>query len=97
VPDIRNAAEEYMGRARQFSTLDHAVRYGAKLDQYLLISPDASETSIFVPSAEGLPRQFARLLVAEAVGREDASSWRDHPQYDIALEIAEAHRALCKP
>lgn len=76
-----------------FETLDDALRFGAKLSQYLLVSENI-DTFVIFPAENGLPRQFARALVAEAHGSIDLASWRAYPFAAAAEENAKQVREL---
>lgn len=95
-PSIVNSADEYFsGKGTTFSSLDAALAFGVNLPQYLLISESTSSFKVY-PVVEGLPRQFARGLVAEQQGNEELASWRAHPGFDMAEKNANQIKALLR-
>lgn len=91
---ILASAIEYFKHYEQVSTLLEVVKIAGQR-QYLLASPNSREYYVFFP-ANGMPRQFARALVAEQCRQPELASWRDHPNLDRALRDAAAHRDLLK-
>lgn len=91
---IRAEAERYFGgRVMEFTSLASAFEHGAQLQQYLLVSEADADFAVYEP-VDGLPRQFARALVAESLATPERASWRDFPGIDLALENAARVRRL---
>jgi len=86
-----NAAQSFKNESNIFSSLSDALKYGRNLDQYFLVSDTPASFSVY-PAGGGLPRQFARVLVAEQLGIVEQASWRDFP----ALQEAEKNAAHLK-
>ena len=83
---IRAEAERYFERrGTEFTTLASAFERGAQLQQYLLISETDQNFSLYEP-VDGLPRQFARALVAESLGAVERASWRDFPDINSTIK-----------
>ena len=95
-PSILDSADEcFSDGGTTFSTLAAALKFGVALPQYLLISESTSSFKVY-PVAEGLPRQFARVLVAEQQGNEELASWRTHPGFDMAEKNAHQIKVLLR-
>ncbi len=90
--DIVPACTDYFGTFEQVSDLSDVVKL-ADARQYLLVSPAAGKYLVFFPAA-GLPRQFARGLVAEAHDVLERASWKDAPNYEEAQGYAAHLREL---
>lgn len=76
-----------------FSTLPNALHRAFGLSNYLLVSPRPGEYFVF-PAPGGLPRQFARAIIADSLGVPDLASWQSHPGGDWAMRNAEILRRL---
>jgi hypothetical protein len=91
-PNIQESATDTLqNKACTFTSLVNALKFGRDLDQYLLVSDTPASFSVF-PAEGGLPRQFARALIAERLGCIERASWRQFP----ALEEAEMNAAKLK-
>ncbi len=92
VQGIQTGADQYFStQGNTFNSLAEALKFARDLDQYLLVSDAPTSFSVY-PAEAGLPRQFARALVAEQVGSIERASWRDFP----GLEEAEKNAAILK-
>jgi hypothetical protein len=93
-PGIQTAAAQYFeASGTGFRSLSEALKFGRDLDQYFLVSDSASTFDVY-PAKDGLPRQFARALVAEQVGNIERASWRDFPEFNEAERNAVKLKAL---
>jgi hypothetical protein len=95
-PGIQGSATQSLqNEASTFTSLADALKFGRDLDQYLLVSDTPTSFSVF-PAEGGLPRQFARGLVAEALGNIDHASWREFPALEEAVANAAKLKAIIK-
>ncbi|CAJ0693299.1 hypothetical protein [Ralstonia wenshanensis] len=95
-PAIQTSANQhFLSGGVVFDSLAEALKYGRDLDQYLLVSDTPTSFSVY-SAAGGLPRQFARALIAEQIGDIERASWRDFPGIATAEENAEFLRALIR-
>jgi len=93
-PSIIDSADEwFVNGGSRFNSLKNALKYGVDLAQYLLISESTESFKVYHVN-EGLPRQFARALVAEQQGNDEHASWRTHPKIDLAEENASQIKKL---
>lgn len=76
-----------------FSSLTDALRHASVLSNYLLGSPRPGEYFVF-PAPDGLPRQFARAIIADSLGVPDLASWQSRPCGDWAMRNAEVLRRI---
>ena len=77
-PDIVEEARRYFAEVAVAPTLEQALAIAHAHEEYFLLSPLAN--GFFVMTRPGrLIRQFARLLVAEAVGHPERANWARHP------------------
>lgn len=89
------AAEQFQAQGVSFDSLSQALKFGRELDQYFLISDDPSSLDVY-HAEDGLPRQLARVLVAENVGHIDQASWRNFPDFSKAEQNAAQLKKLLK-
>ena len=92
-PDIVPAAIDYFGSCKRFTNLTEAINATQDAEQYILISPNKTDYYLFLPTS-GFPRQFIRMLVAEAIGKPHLASWRDHPNLDEAVTNSDQNRLI---
>ncbi|OGS78586.1 MAG: hypothetical protein A2Z94_06385 [Gallionellales bacterium GWA2_55_18] len=93
VPDPCAEFYDYFdAEGEHFVSLFEALKFAAKLPRYLLVSSRVGEYLIF--ATQDLPRQFARVIVAELLDQPDLASWRTHPNGDWALQNATFLRQL---
>ncbi len=93
-PDPKQGFNDYFGSGgERFESLFSALKVAAQYPNYLLASTHAGEYFVFA-AHYGLPRQFARVVVAEQLGKPDLASWRTHPNGEWALRNAELLRQL---
>jgi hypothetical protein len=86
-PDIVEVAKSSFESYRCYDNIRDALDYGLQLSEYCLISPSEEKHFIFNCS-NSLPKQYLRMLVAEAYGRAGSANWREIPN------IAEAHQTV---
>ncbi len=92
-PNIQLEAHNFFDSSQVFNELSAAVEFGMSKPQYLLVSPSSSICEVFY-DVSVLPRQVARALVAEVLGKPGIADWRKHPNQDGAESIAKNLRAL---
>ena len=90
-----SATESLRNEPGTFTSLVDALKFGWDLDQYLLVSDTPTSFSVF-PAEGGLPRQFARALVAERLDSIDQASWREFPALEESEENAAKLKAIIK-
>ena len=79
VPDPMQEFNDYFGfPGDHFGSLKEALAHAVHLPNYLLGSSRTGEYVVF-PTANGLPRQFARAIVADIQGRGELASWQTYP------------------
>jgi len=94
-PDVAAEARKYFAHVHESSSLREALAVAAGHEEYFLFSPD--ETAYLVMTRPGkLMRQFARFLIAEALGAPDAANWRRNPEFAKAAKTAEILRVSCE-
>ena len=74
-------------------SLDKALSLAREHEEYFLFSQDAQHFSVFVRPAR-IVRQFARLLVADAIGKPELANWRLYPRREDAVRSATALREM---
>jgi len=84
---MRSFREYFGGPGRSFSSLYEALVYGIGQKHYILVSPRIGQFEVYLP-VDGLPRQFARGLVAECLGTEELADWRMKPNFEWSLKNA---------
>jgi hypothetical protein len=93
VPDIVEVASRYFPRVQTTSSLGEALTLASEAKDYFLISPNAKEAHI-MSRPDRLMRQFARVLVADAVGKPKLASWRKYPDRQACTNLARHFRTL---
>lgn len=89
---VRTEADQFFGdKQASFASLAEAFEHGAKLEQYLLVSETEDQFLVYRPQ-DGMPRQYARALVADSLGNPDHASWRDFPNLNESIENAKRVR-----
>jgi hypothetical protein len=84
----KGTAATFFGVSDDAISLADALQLAHTYDEeYFLFSPTAEQASI-MRSAPTLPRQFARVLVADAQGRPAAADWRTYPSLESASRLA---------
>lgn len=84
---------EYFARVQTYGSLASALHAAVGEEEYVLWSPEPSSADILT-RPDGLMRQFARYLIAGAVGDPSKADWRRYPDYDAAVKSATELRAL---
>lgn len=90
--DIEKLASSYFLNHRVFGNLSAALEFSATEENYHLLSPSNERYFVF-SNPLNVPRQFFRLLVAASEGETEKADWRQYPNLDHALEMAEIERA----
>jgi hypothetical protein len=75
------------------SSLDEALALGRGYDEYFLLSPNPRRFAIMTRPGR-IIRQFARLLVAESLGRSELANWRAYSLREEAVSTAMDLRGL---
>jgi hypothetical protein len=93
VPDIAEEARGYFAEVQVTPTLEQALAIARAHEEYFLLSPRTD--SFYVMTRPGrLIRQFARLLVAEAVGQPERANWARYPDRERAEATAAELRGI---
>lgn len=85
---------EHWGRA---ASLSSALELAATKEHYLLIGDRHLPGFDVLAPPDPPVRQFARRLVATAIGRPELADWRKFPDHASAFEYAAALRARALP
>ena len=93
VPGIVEAATGYFEIAREVAELQAALQIARMFDEYFLLSPNPQQFFVFA-NQRTLPRQFARTLVAAAIGKTGEAAWQSVPKRAEALDSANTLRTL---
>lgn len=95
VPDPLKSFRKYFEfEGISFDTLSDALTFASTLSSnYLLVSANCNQYWIF-PAADGLPRQFSRVIIAEHVGSPDLASWQTYPNAEWSIKNAEVLRKI---
>ncbi len=94
VPDpLPEFRDHFRCEGEFFSTLPDALISASRLPSYLLGSPGPGEYFVFA-TPDGLPRQFARAIIADSLGMPDLASWHTHPGGEWAMRNAAVLRKL---
>jgi len=92
-PNVTQKAKTFFAKLTAVATLSDAMNIAHSADEYFLLSP--TPESYFVMTRPGkLIRQFARLLVAEAVGQPERANWMRYPEKAAAQACAQDLRKL---
>lgn len=83
----------FCSQGNHFESLSEALHWAIALPNYLLSSSRPGEYVVF-PAPDGLPRQFARGIVADALGHPDLASWQTYPNGEWAIRNAARLRLL---
>ena len=94
-PSITADARKHFATEDQFMDLLSALKGAREKDEYILISDRPEEVSVFTRPGKLIP-QFARLLVAEAIGHSELANWRKSPRREQAKQDARELREQWK-
>ena len=87
-PEILEAAQLHFGHSECALSLDRGLALARQHEEYFLLSP--MPNAFFVMSRPlDLMRQFARYLVAKALGHPERADWAEHPEKEKAQAYAE--------
>jgi hypothetical protein len=84
VPDVEQRARAYFRQVKIVSSFHEALTTARIGDEYFLLSPDPKRFLIMTRPGK-LIRQFARLVVADTLGRPELANWRQYPGHEEAL------------
>jgi hypothetical protein len=93
--DILDDAQRHFARTTMFSSLDEALQSTIDGSEYMLVSPTESKAAILTRPGR-LIRQFARLIVAESLGKPELASWRANEDRAGAVNSAKNLRPFFK-
>ena len=94
VPDPLPEFEDYFqSKGSRFKSLTDALLHAATLPSYFLGSSQPGQYSVFT-TENCLPRQFARMVIADSVGHPDLASWQTHPNVEWTTRNAKELRRL---
>jgi hypothetical protein len=95
-PTLEDRACSYFARVKYASSLVEALEIAQVEKEYFLFSPNPQRFVIMTRPGR-LIRQFARLLVAEALGRPELANWRRYPlREEVASTAAELRSLFAK-
>jgi hypothetical protein len=95
-PEVEQQARRYFRRIEEASVLSDALVAARAHEEYFLCSPHPNRFLIMSRPGK-LIRQFARLLVAESLGKPELANWRRHPDYDVAVTNSANLRGVFGP
>lgn len=87
VPALEDKASSYFARVKYASSLAEALEIARVENEYFLLSPDPQRFVVMTRPGR-LIRQFARLLVAESLGRPELANWRRYSLREEAVSAA---------
>jgi len=93
VPDVVQAARPYFAVVERAPSLRLALEQTAEAKDYFLISPSATEAYVMTRPGR-IIRQFARVLVADAIGDSRRANWRKFPERESCANTAKILREL---
>jgi len=82
-PALEEKARAYFAQVSTFATLSEALFCAKSHGEYFLFSPEPRRSLVMTRPGR-LIRQFARLLVAEAVGQPHMANWSRFPNTEQA-------------
>jgi hypothetical protein len=91
-PAVDEPARTFFASVEEAGALREALTIARRHEEYFLLSPDANRFLVMTRPGR-IMRQFARVLVAEAIGSPDLANWRKNPGLPDAIEGATALRA----
>lgn len=89
--DIEHAASSFFLGSNTFDSLSLALRHASTQESYYLLSPSSKKHVVF-HGPLNVTRQFFRSIVALSEDQGEDPDWREHPNWDIALKMAENER-----
>jgi|GEM_PF-6070983 len=93
-PDVSQTARSHFRLVHSAPSLKSALKVAAKSKDYFLISPKPEEAYVMTRPGR-IIRQFARVLVADALGIPTHANWRRFPDRESCAKTAAYLRALC--
>jgi hypothetical protein len=95
-PPIEDRARGHFAKAEEAHALSDAMQLAAQHEEYFLFSPSTDRFLVLTRPGK-LVRQFARFLVADALGASDLANWRRFPSFDEAANQAAELKMLTLP
>lgn len=92
-PAVEAKARPYFARVEHASSLEEALNMARTHHEYFLLSPEPERFMVMTRPGKMI-RQFARLLVAESLGRSELANWRRYSLYQEASAVAIELRGL---
>jgi diadenosine tetraphosphate (Ap4A) HIT family hydrolase len=89
--DIETVASTFFMESSTFDNLSLALRYASTQESYYLLSPNSKKHVVF-HGPLNVTRQFFRSIVAVMEDQGEKPDWREHPNWEIALKLAETER-----
>ncbi len=86
-PSIEEKAREHFAKAEPANCLADAMEIAASHEEYFLLSPSANRFLVLTRPGR-LIRQFARFLVADALGKSSLANWHRFPALEEAVSEA---------
>jgi hypothetical protein len=94
-PAILDHARKFFRSAYETSSLAEALNHAEGQEEYMLLSPNATSACVLTRPGKLIP-QFARMLVADALGISDQTNWKANPNRETAVKTAVELRAKLK-
>lgn len=95
-PEVLPAARQHFSSILTSGSLADALHTAREQAEYLLISPSSDSASILLRPGRLIP-QFARMLVAQAIGKPELTNWRKAPSRPDCVQAASFLRNLDTP
>jgi hypothetical protein len=95
VQSLETKARGYFASAETVTSLEQALVAARFHQEYFLFSPSPQRFLVMTRPGK-LMRQFARYLVADAMGRPEITNWRKFPALEVALAYAQALRSTSR-
>ena len=86
-PTVTDKAASYFASVDTAHSLNAALQIARTRKEYFLLSPTPQQFLI-MSQQKNIPAQFARLLVATAMGHPSHADWRRHPDRSRAATMA---------
>lgn len=95
-PDVEPDARGYFAGVEVAPSLSDALAVAQAHNEYFLLSPDPSRFLIMTRPGR-LIRQFARMLVADKLGRSELANWRKYANRHQVIVNARSLRQRLNP
>ena len=87
-PNVVGEARSYFAHVQETTTLGRALELATEAKDYFLISPTATEAHLMTRPGR-IIRQFARVLVADAIGESRRANWRNFPERELCVQTSQ--------